>query len=153
MLDDMGLAAAVSWYLRGFSERTGLMAGFEHAGTERRAAPEIETCLYRVVQEVTTNVARHARATTCRVYLQRLPASFVLTIEDDGRGFDPAAGSAGHAPGLGLLGIRERVAGFRGVFRLDTATGAGTRITVELPALDAPGSVGEAADGADSARG
>jgi signal transduction histidine kinase len=137
MLDDIGLAAAVEWYLRGFSQRTGVAATFEHAGTERRAASEIETCLFRVVQEATTNVARHAGAAACRVYLQRLPSSVVLTVEDDGRGFNPAAVPSGDAAGLGLLGIRERVAGFRGTFRLDSAVGRGTRLTVELPALDA----------------
>ncbi len=151
MLDDMGLAAAVDWYLRGFADRTGLATAFEHAGTEERAAPEIETCLFRLVQEATTNVARHAQATSCRVYLQRLPTSVVLTVEDDGRGFDPAAATNGQPGGLGLLGIKERVSGFRGVFHLETAPGAGTRITVELPALEPPVPAGEAGDGADSA--
>ncbi len=137
MLDDIGLAAAVEWYLRGFSERTGVAITFEHAGTEQRAAPEIETCLFRVVQEATTNVARHADAASCRVYLQRLPDSVVLTIEDDGRGFEPSAHRPGEQDGLGLLGIQERISGFRGLFRLDSGPGRGTRITVELPALDA----------------
>lgn len=157
MLDDIGLAAAVDWYLRGFSERTGVVTTFEHAGTEQRAAPEIETCLFRVVQEATTNVARHADAASCRVYLQRLPDSIALTIEDDGRGFEPAHRS-GEREGLGLLGIQERVAGFRGLFRLDSGPGRGTRITVELPALDsaaprapAPGEEG-ATYGSDTAR-
>lgn len=153
MLDDMGLAAAVDWYLRGFAERSGLSTTFEHAGTDRRASPEIETCLFRLVQETTTNVARHAQATSCRVYLQRLPASVVLTVEDDGRGFDPAATANGQPGGLGLLGIKERVAGFRGVFHLETALGSGTRVTVELPALDVPTPVGETRDGADTAGG
>lgn len=62
MLDDVGLAAAVDWYLRGFSRRTGIVTSFEHAGTEVRASAEIETCLFRVVQEATTNIARHAGA-------------------------------------------------------------------------------------------
>jgi signal transduction histidine kinase len=137
MLDDIGLAAAVDWYLKGFAQRTGLEVSFEHAGMDQRAAREIETCLYRVVQETTTNVARHAAARHCRVYLQRLPESLVLTVEDDGGGFDPGEPGWGERDGLGLLGIRERVAGFRGTFRLDSRPGAGTRVSVELPVLTA----------------
>jgi signal transduction histidine kinase len=168
MLDDMGLAAAVEWYLRSYAERTGIAAAFEHAGTERRASPEIETCLYRVVQEATTNVAKHAHAANCRVYLQRLPSSVVLTVEDDGGGFDATSPQNAQAGGLGLLGIKERVEGFRGLFHLETAPGHGTRLTVELPALDEQGDslaprvaaedltaepTGEAGDGTDSSRG
>lgn len=136
MLDDIGLAAAVEWYLKEFARRTNIEVSFEHSGLDRRASREIETCVYRVVQEATTNIARHAEASTCRVYLQRLPASVVLTVEDDGRGFDATEPTAGTATGegLGLLGMRERVEGFRGTFRLEGGEGRGTRITVEVPA-------------------
>jgi signal transduction histidine kinase len=91
-----------------------------------------------VVQEATTNIARHADATSCRVYLQRLPASVVLTVEDNGAGFQPDAARRGQADGVGLLGIQERVTDARGTFRMETAPGRGARITVELPALALP---------------
>jgi signal transduction histidine kinase len=90
------------------------------------------------------------------VYLQRLPQSIVLTVEDDGCGFDPDTIGPGNTGGLGLLGIRERVAGFRGTFRLDSREGSGTRVSVELPAMIASAQTqkeGEPAHGADSARG
>ena len=139
MLEDTGLSPALDWYLKGFSERTGIPVQFVHSGMDERAAVEVETCLFRVVQEATTNVARHAQATSCRVYLQRLPSSVALTVEDNGRGFDPNAASAGQPSGVGLLGIKERVTDARGTFRIESAPSRGTRITVELPAQESPG--------------
>jgi signal transduction histidine kinase len=135
MLEDTGLAATLDWYLKGFSERTGVPVEFVHSGMEQRAAPEVETCLFRVVQEATTNIARHAGATACRVYLQRLPSSVVLTVEDNGSGFEAGAARPVQSEGVGLLGIQERVTDARGTFRVESAPGRGTRITVELPAL------------------
>ena len=140
MLEDTGLASTLDWYLKGFSERTGLPVEFVHSGLEERAAPEVETCLFRVVQEATTNISRHAGATSCRVYLQRLPASVVLTVEDNGAGFEPTSARSREEAGLGLLGIEERVNDARGTFRLESAAGQGTRITVELPDARAEGS-------------
>ena len=136
MLEDMGLAAALDWYLKGFSERTGIPVDFVHSGMEERAAVEVETCLFRVVQEATTNIAKHARATSCRVYLQRLPSSVALAVEDNGTGFEPRAALPGQIEGVGLLGIKERVTDARGTFRIESALGRGTRVIVELPALD-----------------
>lgn len=133
MLEDMGLASALDWYLKGFSERTGIPTEVLHAGMDDRPTPEIETCLFRIVQEATTNIARHASATSCRVYVQRLPATVVMTVEDNGQGFDPQATRPRTEVGLGLIGIRERVADARGTFRIDSAPGRGTRLTVELP--------------------
>ena len=102
---------------------------------DERPSPTIETCLFRIVQEATTNIAKHASATSCRVYVQRLPASVVLTVEDNGRGFDPQTERLGAEEGLGLLGIQERVADAGGTFRIESAPGRGTRLYVELPAL------------------
>jgi signal transduction histidine kinase len=136
MLDDLGLPEAIAWYLDGFSARTGIRADLVQDRMDERLAVEIETCLYRIVQEALTNVARHAEARHCRVYVQRLAHTVLLTVEDDGKGF-PAdqPGAAGRKRGLGLLGIEERVSGFRGSLRIETAPGEGTRLTVELPAL------------------
>jgi len=150
MLEDTGLAATLDWYLKGFSERTGIPVDFVHSGMEERPAAEVETCLFRVVQEATTNIARHAEATSCRVYLQRLPASVALTVEDNGAGFEPGSARRRELEGVGLLGIEERVTDARGTFRIESAPGRGTRITVELPALDVPrepAGRGTAADG------
>ena len=140
LLDDVGLPAALELHLRSFSARTGIPAELLQGRMEDRLAPEIEVCLYRIAQEALTNVARHANASSCRVYLQRLSSTIVMTIEDDGQGFSarPAAPETGRQ-GLGLLGIRERVSGVRGSYRLESAPGKGTRLTVEVPALPRPG--------------
>ncbi len=150
MLEDTGLAATLDWFLKAFSERTGIPVEFVHSGMDERPAPEVETCLFRVVQEATTNIARHADATSCRVYLQRLPASAVLTVEDNGTGFDAGHARRGDPDGVGLLGIEERVTDARGTFRIESAPGRGTRITVELPAgapSTRPADVGPAGSG------
>jgi signal transduction histidine kinase len=138
MLDDLGLPETVAWYLNAFSTRTGIPTDLVQEAMEERLASEIETCLYRIVQEALTNVARHARAKSCRVYLRRLTDTVLLAVEDDGLGFPtPVDGRARR--GLGLLGIEERVSGFHGSLKLETSPGKGTRLTVELPALPRAG--------------
>jgi signal transduction histidine kinase len=134
MLDDLGLPAAIEWYLRSFGRRHEIRADVVHERMDQRLAPEIETAAYRIVQEALTNVAKHARATACRVYLQRLPHTVLITIEDNGVGFDPAAEASPERMGLGLVGIRERASQLRGTVRLESTPSKGTRLTVELPA-------------------
>jgi len=139
LLDDLGLPSAVEWYLRSFGKRHGLRVEVLHDHMEERLMPEIETSAYRIVQEALTNVANHARAAACRVYLQRLPNTVLITIEDDGAGFDLAeTEQAGGRRGLGLIGIRERVSELGGTVRIESAPGKGTRLTVELPARVRP---------------
>jgi signal transduction histidine kinase len=135
MLDDLGLRAAVDWHLRGFGKRHDIRVQLLHERMDERLSPETEAAAFRIVQEALTNVARHARATSCRVYLQRLPNTVLITIEDDGIGFDVTGASESEPRrGLGLLGIRERVAQLRGTLRLESTPAKGTRLTVELPA-------------------
>lgn len=134
LLDDLGLPSAVEWYLRGFSRRHGVRAEVLHDRMEQRLAIELEASIYRIVQEALTNVAKHARASVVRVYLQRLTTSVLVTIEDDGTGFDPA--SLSHATGgsgLGLVSIRERATQLGGTVSLETAPGKGVRLTIEVP--------------------
>lgn len=136
LLDDMGLASAVEWYLRSFEKRHGIRAEVLHDRMEGRLSREVETTAYRIVQEALTNVVKHARATVCRVYLQRLPHTILITVEDNGTGFDPTVRSPLGGGGLGLVGIRERAHMLRGTVRIESAAGKGTRLTVELPARD-----------------
>ena len=134
LLDDLGLAAAVDWYLKGFGKRHGLRVDLVQDRMGERLQPEAEVTAYRMIQEALTNVVKHAHATSCRVYLQRLANTLLVTVEDDGIGFDPVSidRSAG-VYRLGLIGIRERVTQLGGRLRLESAPGAGTRLTVELP--------------------
>jgi signal transduction histidine kinase len=152
MLDDLGLRAAIDWYLRGFSRRHDISVELLHDRMDERLLPEIEAAAFRIVQEALTNIAKHARATSCRIYLQRLTNTVLITIEDDGTGFDVAdAARTSPRRGLGLLGIRERVVELRGTLRLESSPTKGTRLTVELPAR--PRHTGEANIAADAAAG
>jgi signal transduction histidine kinase len=134
LLDDLGLPSAIEWYLRGFTKRHGIPVHLVADPIPGRLKPETEAAAYRIVQEALTNVAKHAHATTCRVYIQRLPHTVLISIEDDGVGFDPSAAVQSPDRGLGLIGIRERVSQLQGTCRVESATGKGTRLTVELPA-------------------
>jgi signal transduction histidine kinase len=138
-LDDFGLPDTLGWYLEAFSERTGIRTELRQDHVDGRMPPEVELCAYRIIQEALTNVVRHARATSCRVSLHRLSPSLHLTIEDDGAGFDTAQALTGkRRRGLGLVGVRERVAELRGTLRLESDPGSGTRLTVELPCPPVP---------------
>jgi signal transduction histidine kinase len=134
LLDDLGLPAAVTWYIKGFGKRHGVAVELLHERMDERLSTETESAAYRIVQEALTNVARHAQAKICRIYLQRLTNTLLVTIEDDGIGFDPAAvGQPSAGRGLGLISIRERVAQLQGTLRIETSQGKGVRLTVELP--------------------
>jgi signal transduction histidine kinase len=97
-------------------------------GSER-LPPEIETALYRIVQESLTNVVKHARARRVSLVLQRRPRAVSIVIEDDGAGFDP---SALDDHGLGLVGMRERLALVGGRLEVESSAGRGTTIAVEV---------------------
>lgn len=135
MLDDLGLPATIEWYLKGFGRRHGVRIELLQDGVDERLPPETEAGIYRIVQEALTNVAKHAQATTCRVFMQRLTNTVLVTIEDDGIGFRPEEVNVpGASRGIGLVGIRERVTQLRGELRLESGPGKGTRLTVEIPA-------------------
>jgi signal transduction histidine kinase len=134
MLDQFGLVVTLEAYVRSFSQRTGIETVLVQDRMEGRIGSDLEIAVYRVVQEALTNVSKHAQATSCRVYLHRLPYSLLVTVEDNGTGFDRARlDGKNERPGVGLVGVRERVARLRGTFRLDTNVGKGTRLTIELP--------------------
>jgi signal transduction histidine kinase len=128
-LDDFGLVAALERLTQSFSEQTGIAVDFEAALPER-LPEEVETALYRTVQECLTNVVKHARAGRVSVLLRRRNGSVAAVVEDDGAGFDPALGREG---GFGLVGMRERLALLGG--RLEIESGdRGTTIAAEVPA-------------------
>jgi signal transduction histidine kinase len=130
LLDDLGLVAALEWYLTGFGKRHGIAVELLHENMSERLVPEIEAAAYRVVQEALTNVAKHAQATFTLVYLRRANGIARITIEDNGVGFEPSSARRG----LGLIGIRERIVHLSGTVHVDSAPGKGTRLTIEVPA-------------------
>ena len=135
MLDDFGLPEAVSAHLRSFSKRTGIRTQLTHERMDDRLPPDIEVCVYRIVQEALTNVARHSGASSCTVSLVRREGVLLLTIEDDGRGIETVAARGLDARRhLGLIGMRERAQALAGTFVIENRAEGGTRVLVRLPA-------------------
>jgi signal transduction histidine kinase len=130
-LDDFGLAAALERLAETHRAHDGVAIDVE-IGLEasERLPTEVETTVYRIVQEALTNVARHADAARISILVTRKNDSVVAVIEDDGAGFDPA--SVGD-DSLGLAGIRERVALLGGRLLVEAAPGKGTTLAAEVP--------------------
>lgn len=132
-LDRLGLVDAVEQSIHAFARQHGLTADFQALGLERaRLAPEVETALYRIVQEALTNVARHAHATEVGVVLERRAGSIVAVIEDNGRGFDVEAALTTQDTRLGLFGMQERAAQIGGRLQFESSA-QGTTVFVEVP--------------------
>ena len=128
-LDDFGLVPALERLTTGFAEQTGIETHLESRLAEGRLPSETETVLYRVVQEALTNIVKHAQAEHVSLVLQRKPGKVSAVIEDDGRGFSTHEESD---DGLGLVGMRERVALVGGRVEIESSS-AGTTIVVEVP--------------------
>jgi PAS domain S-box-containing protein len=137
VLDDVGLTAAVRVLCDEWTCRTGVPVEFEAVGVEsERLPPEVETTLYRVAQEALTNAARHAGATRVSLMVGRRDNDAVAVVEDDGGGFDPEAPrtlTPGRTGGLGLPGMRERVALLGGSVEVESAPGQGTTVIARIP--------------------
>jgi len=134
-LDDLGLRAALTNYIQDWSLRVGVRANLHTTGlTADRLTSEVETTLYRIAQEALNNIAKHARAESVDVILERRSDQVLLIIEDDGVGFEQTTGRAPHQ-GFGLLGMQERAALVGATVQIESATGEGTTIIVRLPVL------------------
>ena len=127
-LDDFGLVAALERLRDTFAERTQMRVDLE-ANVGDRLPTDVETALYRIVQEALTNIVKHAEASAISIVLARRERSITAVIEDDGRGFTPE----GDGDGLGLLGMRERLALLGGKLKIESSPGAGTTIVAEVP--------------------
>jgi len=129
-LDDFGLVAALERLVQTFSETSGIAVDLEAQLAEERLPAEVETTLYRIVQEALTNVVKHAEARSVSILLVRRDGSATAVIEDDGRGFDPATAPEDR---MGLQGMRERVELHDGRLTVESAPGSGTTLVVEVP--------------------
>ena len=130
ILDDLGLVAAMEWQLDQFRNRTGIECLMD-ATAAGLPCDSASTALYRVFQELLTNVARHAHATSVLVSFGRADGAWVLTVTDNGRGISPDEVESGKS--LGLIGIRERLLPFDGSFEVRGEPGAGTCAVVRMP--------------------
>ncbi len=130
-LDDFGLVAALERLTDNFAEQTGTAVEFfPNLQGDGRFLPEVETALYRLVQESLTNIVKHARATSVSIVLTQKAGSVSIIVEDDGVGFEPGRETG---DGIGLLGMRERVGLFGGRVVVESRPGAGTTIVAEVP--------------------
>ncbi len=128
-LDDFGLVAALEHLTSTFGEQTGISVDFGAALGDERLPSEVETALYRIVQESLTNVVKHARAENVSIALTKMEGTVKAVVEDDGQGFDPAKTDGGY----GLIGMRERLALLGGHLRIESNSSAGTTIAADVP--------------------
>lgn len=136
VLDDLGLVAAMESFVREWSRHYGIPAEV-HTGRfgRGRLDPDVETNLYRILQEALNNIYKHAKASNVNVVLESRRGQAVLVIEDDGNGFDPdnARADPNSGRGLGLVGIRERAAIIDGRVEIESSPGKGTTVFVRVP--------------------
>jgi PAS domain S-box-containing protein len=135
ILDDFGLVAALDWQLNEFQKRTQVETKFNVKPGSQAVKPEVATAVFRVFQEILTNIARHASASRVTARLFEDKHTLVLSVSDNGRGIRPeeAAGSES----MGLMGMRERVRPFGGSVEIMGETGAGTLVRVRIPLAEA----------------
>ena len=129
ILDDLGLPIALQRLVDDFTARSHIRGFFGHKNIPEAVPQEIATCLYRVTQECLNNVVRHAEASQVDVELIRFQSELMVTITDNGVGFDPEQPRNG-SHGLGLLGMKERVALVHGDVEIISAVGKGTKVQV-----------------------
>ncbi|HZC30194.1 MAG TPA: GAF domain-containing protein [Gaiellaceae bacterium] len=129
-LDDYGLVPALERLTATVSEHGGPAVDLAAELGEERLPAEVETALYRIVQEAVTNAIKHADAQRVSVVISRTSRSVTALVEDDGNGIDPRGGTA---DGIGLIGMRERLALLDGKLRIESNPGSGTTVVAEVP--------------------
>lgn len=131
MLDDLGLIPTIRRYADTFKEQTGLEVNVTISGSERRLESYLEVMVFRAIQELLGNVARHSQATLIKVNVDLTDDLIRVGVDDNGKGFDI---DSIQGQNLGLKLIRERTEMLGGTFEVDSATGKGTRVMFSLPA-------------------
>jgi two-component system sensor histidine kinase UhpB len=139
-LDDLGLLPALRWYVKEYQKKCAIEVEFNATGFKERIPAEMETALYRIVQEGLTNTAKHANAHKVTIILKEDKNRVYARIADDGKGFDYEAllKTPGQERGLGLAGMHERAVLLDGTLAIHTLSGKGTTIEVSIP-LPPPG--------------
>jgi PAS domain S-box-containing protein len=131
ILDRLGLAAAIEVETQAFQSRTGIQCRWNLPATPLGAEQEVATAVFRIFQEILTNVARHAHATQVEVRLFQETDHLVLAVSDNGVGIQRS--QIENSTSLGLLGMQERAAMLGGEVRFDALSGKGTMVTVHVP--------------------
>ncbi len=135
-LEDLGLADAARDYINGFSQRSGIPVELELSSDLGRLPPEVETALFRILQESLNNVRRHSGSPRARVHISRTPASIIMEVQDEGQGMQAGGlerdGQLAFTPGVGVAGMRERVRQLGGRLEIHS-TESGTTLRADLP--------------------
>ncbi len=134
LLDEVGLLSALSWYMEGLTKRSGIETSFEVQPDFPRLAPELETAIFRIVQEALTNVFKHSEARKVWINLSRRDSQTIVSVRDDGKGIKKrTADLQPDSIGIGLGGMRQRAKEFGGELRLCNAQ-PGTLVELVIPA-------------------
>ncbi len=136
LLDEAGLPSALEWYINGFSQRSKIKVDLQLPANLERLSQELETTIFRVVQECLTNIHRHAGSPTAAVRIAHSDGFVLVHVEDHGKGIAPeklAQMTAGGVPGVGLRGMRERVRQLGGTLDVVSSSGRGTTVRARLP--------------------
>ena len=135
LLDEIGLRAALDWYVDGLKQRSGLDVALNIQAGFERPSREMELAIFRVVQECLVNIHRHSGSTTARIRIAREGSNVVVEVSDDGRGIDSdkLAKLRARSAGVGLRGIRERVRQFCGDLHIDSEVDKGTAVRIIFP--------------------
>ena len=134
MLDDYGLLPALQWYGNEFSNRAGIYVKVHGDEQMERLTQATEIALFRITQEALNNVAKHAHAKCIDIRLERLSTQCMMSVSDDGMGFDAASiSNSRRRPGLGMVTMRERTQAIGGQFEVGAVPGRGTQVVVRIP--------------------
>ncbi len=129
LLDDAGLESALRWFVEGFAERSKIPVVLEIGPSLGRLPPDLETALFRIIQECLTNIHRHSESARASIHIRRGEAEIKLEVQDYGKGMPRVYSPAG----VGIQGMRERVRQLGGILEISSDSGKGTRVTVILP--------------------
>lgn len=134
MLDDLGVVPTVKRYVDAFKEKSGLQTTLTVTGAERRLESVREVVIFRGLQELLGNVRDHAQATQVRISLDMDESRIRAVVEDNGQGFDPQTTAGGAQKTIGLSALQERIDLLGGLLQIDSQSGQGTRVMMEIPA-------------------
>lgn len=131
ILDDLGLVPAIEWYVEDFQDNSGIECTLRSSIEQIDLEPVRATAVFRILQELLTNVARHANATGVSVRLEKTPAGFTMEVNDNGRGIRQS--ELDKTESFGIIGMRERANLFNWPFTIKGSSGEGTRVILEVP--------------------
>jgi len=135
MLDDLGLIPTLRWYTESYAKRLGIPINFKITDLDERLDLEIETAIYRIVQEALTNIAKYAQAKRVDISLEKKDSMLITQVKDNGKGFTLKTSVSGenYYQGSGILGMKERIYNLGGTFHIESKQGMGTKLLVKIP--------------------